>query len=76
MKTSKIKRTGHSRDHWGSVKIHREKVAKKQERIDGLKDLLKAYEDNPDSDHEYVLHLRAQLRNAKNQMEAYKPVFE
>ena len=72
----KTHRTGHSRDHWGSAKLHREKVAKKQERIDGLKDLLDTYEKDPNSDHAYVLHLRSQLRNAVNQMAAYKPVFE
>ena len=64
------------RENWGSAKLHREKVAKKDARIAGLEDLLATYEANPDSDHDYVLHLRSQLRNARNQREAYKPVFE
>ncbi len=75
MKTTRQKRTPQC-ESWGSAKIHRDKVAKKQERIDGLKDLLDTYEKDPDSDHAYVLHLRAQLRCAINQKLAMKPVFD
>ncbi len=46
---------------------HRDKRQKKQERIDTLKALLDMHESNPDADHEYVLGLRARLRNATNQ---------
>ena len=63
-------------ESWGSAKTHREKVAKKDARIAGLEDLLETYELDPNSDHTYVLSLRARLRNAKNQRAAYKPIFE
>ncbi len=81
MKTTRQKRIPQC-ESWGSAKIHREKVAKKQERIDGLKDLLDTYELREKTvglstkEHESMLLARAHLRNARNQMEAYKPVFE
>ncbi len=81
MKTSKIKRVGHSRDRWENAKLHREKVAKKQERIDGLKDLLDTYELREKTvglsttEHESLLLARAHLRNARSQKAAYKPIF-
>ncbi len=49
---------------------HRDKRQKKQERIDILKALLDMHESNLDCDYEYVLGLRARLRNAQNQLNA------
>ncbi len=78
----KTHRTGHSRDHWGSAKIHREKVAKKDARISGLEDLVETYELREKTiglnteQHQSMLEARAHLRNARNQRLAYKPVFE
>ncbi len=70
---------GGSWDDYGSGKIHKEKVVKKLERINGLRDLLKVWETheaqngNKDEDHKYVLELRAKLRCAQNQYEAMAP---
>ncbi len=49
---------------------HRDKRQKKQERIDTLKALLDMHESDLDCDYEYVLGLRARLRNAQNQLNA------
>ncbi len=49
---------------------HRDKRQKKQERIDILKALLDMHESNRDCDYDYVLGLRARLRNAQNQLNA------
>ncbi len=67
---------GSSWDDFAAGKRHAAKVVKKQQRIAGLKDLLAMWEKyevehgNREADHKYVLHLRAQLRNAENQKQA------
>ncbi len=63
---------GGSWDDYGSGKVHKEKVVRKYERIQGLKALLQTHEDDPDHDHSYVLQLRAKLRCAQNQFEAMR----
>ena len=65
-----MSRQGASWDDWDAGKKHAIQVAKKQQRIDGLKDLLKMWEPLDADNHEYVLELRAKLRAANNQMEA------
>jgi hypothetical protein len=68
-------------ESWGSAKIHREKVAKKDARISGLEDLVETYELREKTiglkteEHESMLLARAHLRNARNQKAAYKPIF-
>ncbi len=70
---------GGSWDDYGSGKVHKEKVVKKLARINGLRDLLSVWEKHEsqnghkDSDHKYVLELRAKLRCAQNQYEAMAP---
>ncbi len=49
---------------------HRDKRQKKQERVNTLKALLDMHESDLDCDYEYVLGLRARLRNAQNQLNA------
>ncbi len=51
---------------------HRDKRQKKQERVDTLTAILDMHEKDPDADHDYVLGLRARLRNARNQLSAMK----
>ena len=52
---------------------HREKVARKYEKIEVLRALLEMHEANPDHDHEYVVGLRQRLRTAVANLEAMKP---
>ncbi len=52
---------------------HRDKRQKKQERVDTLTAILDMHEKDPDADHDYVLGLRARLRNARNQLVCMKP---
>jgi hypothetical protein len=63
--------------HWNSWdhdKIHREKVKRKAEKIQGLRALLEMWEERPDQvEHEYLLALRARLRSAENQLDVMKP---
>ncbi len=67
-------KTGGSWDDYGSGKVHKEKVVKKYERIQGLKALLATWEANDDTaeTHAYVLELRAKKRCAENQFEAMR----
>jgi hypothetical protein len=62
------------RIHWDSRDLdrqHREKLARKYERIQGLRALLEMWEARPDeAGHEYILQLRAKLRSAENQLAA------
>ncbi len=51
---------------------HRDKRIKKQERVDTLTAILDMHEKDPDADHDYVLGLRARLRNARNQLAAMR----
>ncbi len=81
MKAPKQKRIPQC-ESWGSAKTHRDKVAKKNQRISGLEDLVETYELREKSiglsteEHESLLLARAHLRNARNQRLAYKPVFD
>ncbi len=63
---------GGSWDDYGSGKVHKEKVVKKYERIQGLEALLATHESSENPDHPYVLKLRARLRCAKNQFIAMR----
>ncbi len=80
MKTTRQKRTPQC-ESWGSAKLHREKVAKKDQRIQGLEDLVETYELREKAiglsttEHESLLLARAHLRNARSQRSAYKPIF-
>ncbi len=65
-----MSRFGAQWDDWEQGKAHKARAIKKVQRIQGLKDLLKTHEADPDNDHEYVLKLRARLRAAQNQLEA------
>ena len=55
---------------------HREKVARKYEKIEMLRALLEMHEADPDHDHEYVVGLRARLRTAVSNLEAMRPIKE
>ncbi len=63
---------GGSWDDYGSGKVHKEKVVKKYERIQGLEALLATHEADENADHDYILSLRARLRCAKNQFIAMR----
>ncbi len=70
-----MSRQGASWDNWEQDKPHKKRMIKKVERIEGLRDLLEAWEKINDSGydeetHTYVLGLRARLRAAQNQLEA------
>ncbi len=65
-----MSRQGASWDDYYQDQEHRARRIAKLQRIQGLKDLLKTHESNPDNDHEYVLKLRGRLRAAQNQLEA------
>jgi hypothetical protein len=58
-------------DSWDLEKIHRDKVTAKLDRIAGLKALIETWEARDDADHQYILELRAKLRSAVNQYEAF-----
>ncbi len=51
---------------------HRDKRQKKKERVQFLKSLLLMWESKDDADYNYILELRAKLRNAQNQLAAMK----
>jgi hypothetical protein len=63
-------RQGAQWDDWKQGKKHAEKVAMKQERILMLKTLHDEWEKDPRCDYDYLLRLRAKIRNAQNQLEA------
>ncbi len=63
---------GGSWDDYGSGKVHKEKVVRKYERIQGLEALLATHEADENADHDYILSLRARLRCAKNQFVAMR----
>ena len=57
--------------HWDSMqaeRIHREKMQRKYEKIQVLRALLEEWEAFENSDHAYILQLRAKLRAAENQL--------
>ena len=60
-------------DSYEHEQVHREKVIRKAQKIEGLRALLEMWEERPDADHDYVLQLRAKLRSAENQLAAMKP---
>ncbi len=65
-----MSRTGAQWDDWQQGKKHKEKVTKKIERLRALKALHDTRETHPDCDHEYLLELRAKIRNTQNQLSA------
>ncbi len=65
-----MSRTGAQWDDYEQDREHKARRIAKLQRIQGLKDLLETHEANPDNDHEYVLKLRARLRQATNQLNA------
>lgn len=61
------------RIHWDdfqSERVHREKLQRKVQKIEGLRALLEMWEARDDADHAYILELRAKLRSAENQLVA------
>ena len=59
--------------YWDSRELdrtHREKMARKYQKIQTLRALLEMWEERPDADHAYILQLRAKLRSAENQLAA------
>jgi hypothetical protein len=68
-------RNGH--EMWVEMeRRHREKVARKYEKIEMLRALLEMHEANPDADHEYLVGLRQRLRTAVCNLEAMRPIPE
>ncbi len=65
-----MSRQGAQWDDWEQDQEHKARRIAKLQRIMGLRDLLETHEARDDSDHEYVLKLRARLRAAQNQLEA------
>ncbi len=69
-------RQGATWDNYEQSKPHKKRMIKKVERIEGLQDLLKTWEQHEEkngfkaSDHKEVLKVRAELRAAQNQLEA------
>jgi hypothetical protein len=62
------------RIHWDTWQDERvQKLNAKVQKIQGLQALLEMWETNPRADHDYVLHLRAKLRSAQNQLDVMKP---
>lgn len=57
-------------DSWDSQRAHREKRIRKYEKILMYRALLEMWEMRDDTDHDYVLELRAKLRSAENQFNA------
>jgi hypothetical protein len=60
-------------DSWDAQLIHRAKVVRKLQKIQGLQALLDAWEGHPNPDHAYILELRRKLRSAQHQYEAMQP---
>ena len=58
-------------DSWDQELIRRQKVQAKLDRIQTLKALIDTWESSQNYDHEYVVELRAKLRQAVNQYEAF-----
>lgn len=55
------------------IKIYRQRLHRKLEKIATLKALLEMWEAHPNHDHAYILKLRAKLRSAEHQLEAMQP---
>jgi hypothetical protein len=55
---------------WDAEKRHREAVARKYERIEGLRALLETWEENPAADPEYIRDLHRRLHSARTQLKA------
>ncbi len=71
-----MSRQGAQWDNYEQDRPHKKRMIKKVERIKGLQDLLKTWEQHEEkngfraSDHNEVLKVRARLRAAQNQLEA------
>lgn len=64
------------RIHWDNYQldhVHRAKVIRKLQKIQGLQALLEAWEGHPNVDHAYLLELRRKLRSAQHQYDAMQP---
>ncbi len=63
-------RIGHHRNGLHESRRKAEKLESKRLQVGFTEDLLKTHEAMPNRDHEYELHLRAKLRQKKNELAA------
>jgi hypothetical protein len=68
--------TGHTRDTWESIKQHRELVAKKHARIDGLRALIATHESGPILDPKYLRDLKAKLNTVIKELKTMDVTWE
>ncbi len=61
-------RVGHHRNGLDESRRKAEKIETKRQQIDLTEALLQTHEAQEDRDHDYELHLRAKLRQARNQL--------
>lgn len=64
----KQKRTGHERNGLNESRCKAARIETKRQQIDLTEALLQTHEAQEDRDHDYELHLRAKLRQARNQL--------
>jgi hypothetical protein len=60
-------------DSWEWEQVHRQKVLRKLDKIQGLQALVDSWEAHPDPDYDYLRQLKAKLRSAQQQYAAMKP---
>jgi hypothetical protein len=53
--------------------VHKERLLKKVQRIEGLESLLQMWDERGEPDDDYVRGLRARLRKAQNELRCMRP---
>jgi hypothetical protein len=56
--------------NWVELKRHRDRVAAKYAKVQGLTALLQTYEAMPEPDVDYIRELKVRLRSVENQLRA------
>ncbi len=68
--SSKQKRIGHSRDGLDSSRKRADAIEDKRKQISLSEALLQEWEEAGTGSHEYMKHLRAKVRQKRNELEA------
>ncbi len=61
---------GHTRDNYDSSQKRKEAIEAKRLQVAGCEALLEQWEAHPDPDYDYLRHLRAKVRQKKNELQA------
>ncbi len=63
-------KTGHSRNGYDSSQKRKEAIEAKRLQVAGCEALLEEWEAHPTPDYDYLRHLRAKVRQKKNELQA------